>query len=82
VASVVRRFSWDQLFTFFLICPAAAGLSQGQWDALDGEARCQLEREAADRLTEAFAHFISPSLTVWVTLSSEIERRLATGEKP
>jgi sugar phosphate permease len=26
VAMIVSRFGWDQLFTFFLICAAAAGM--------------------------------------------------------
>jgi phosphonoacetaldehyde hydrolase len=58
------------------------GLSQADWEALDGEDRCRREREAAARLTGAGAHFTAPSLAACGEILEEIERRLVAGEKP
>jgi phosphonoacetaldehyde hydrolase len=58
------------------------GLSQAEWEALDGEDRCRREREAAARLTGAGAHFTAPSLAACGEILEEIERRLIAGEKP
>ena len=58
------------------------GLSQVEWDALPAEERCLREKQAADRLTGAGAHFTAPSLAGCGGILEEIERLLAAGEKP
>jgi phosphonoacetaldehyde hydrolase len=58
------------------------GLSQADWEALEPEERATRQQDAAGRLTEAGAHFTAPSLADCTELLSDIERRLAAGEKP
>jgi phosphonoacetaldehyde hydrolase len=58
------------------------GISREEWEALPPAARCEREREAAQRLRMAGAHFTAPSLTECTGILDEIERRIAAGEKP
>ncbi len=58
------------------------GMSREEWDALPPATRCGREREAAQRLSMAGAHFTAPSLAECTGILDEIERRITAGEKP
>jgi phosphonoacetaldehyde hydrolase len=58
------------------------GLSRDDWDALAPEERATHKQNAARRLMDAGAHFTAPSLADCTELLTDIERRIAAGEKP
>jgi len=58
------------------------GLSLAEWQALPLDERCRRERDASERLRRAGAHFTAQSLADCSGILEEIERRIATGERP
>ena len=58
------------------------GLSQAEWDALPADEQALREQSAVQRLTGAGAHYTAPSLADCTMLLADIERRIASGEKP
>lgn len=58
------------------------GLSRGSWEALPPEDRTVREQQAARRLLDAGAHFTAPSLADCTEVLADLERRIASGERP
>lgn len=58
------------------------GLSRDEWQALAAEDRATREENAARHLMDAGAHFTAPSLKDCSQLLTEIDGRIAAGEKP
>ncbi len=58
------------------------GLSRDEWEALTPAQRQDREMGAAQRLTDAGAHFTAPSLADCPQIIDEIERRIAAGDRP
>jgi len=58
------------------------GMALGEWDALTAEEQTLREQTAARRLRAAGAHFTACALAQCGPLLSEIDRRMAAGEKP
>lgn len=58
------------------------GLSREEWEALAPEEQAAHNRNAALALTQPGAHYTAPSLAECTGIFTEIERRIAGGEKP
>ena len=58
------------------------GLGRDEWEALDPEERAVRNTNAARRLIEAGAHYTAASLADCSRILTDIERRIAAGEKP
>jgi len=58
------------------------GLPAEDWQALPEAERAARERLAAQKLTDAGAHFTAPSVACCGQILEEVERRIAAGERP
>jgi phosphonoacetaldehyde hydrolase len=58
------------------------GLSKEDWDALPPGERATRQMNASRRLMDAGAHFTAPSLADCTDILTDIERRIAAGERP
>lgn len=58
------------------------GLTEDEWHALSREKRDTAALVARQRLTDAGAHFVAPSVAECEALLDEIDARLARGERP
>jgi phosphonoacetaldehyde hydrolase len=63
-------------------CGNEVGLPFDEWSGLSPAAQARLRAPAADKLARAGAHYVIGSLAEVFPVLDDIERRLATGEKP
>jgi len=59
-----------------------AGVTEEEWELLSDDGRELLLNRAEQRLDEAGAHYVAPSLVECDSILDQIEARLACGEKP